>query len=47
MPFGPSDDRSVRATLFAANMLAFTASVPRILLLLPCSCGMEMRQTIQ
>jgi hypothetical protein len=38
MPLGPRDERSVLATVFAAKMLAFTASVPRTRDLLPCSC---------
>ena len=36
---GPREERSVRATAFAAWMLAFCASIPRIRLLEPCSCG--------
>ena len=36
---GPREERSVRATAFAAWMLAFCASIPRIRLLVPCSCG--------
>jgi len=37
MPFGPKEDLRVRATVLAARMLAFTASVPRRRDLLPCS----------
>ena len=40
---GPRDERSVRATDFAAWMFAFCASMPRIRLLLPCSCCREER----
>ena len=40
---GPRDERSVRATDFAAWMFAFCASMPRIRLLLPCSCRREER----
>jgi hypothetical protein len=35
--FGPSDDRKVLATLFAAAMFAFCASIPRTRVLFPCS----------
>lgn len=38
MPLGPREERSVRATVFAARMFALTASVPRSRDLLPCSC---------
>lgn len=40
---GPRDERRVRATDFAAWMFAFCASMPRIRLLLPCSCCREER----
>jgi len=43
---GPSDDRSVRATLFAAWMFAFCASMPRIRDLVPESCDVY-EQTVR
>lgn len=46
MPFGPRDDLSVLATVFAARMLAFTASVPRRRDLLPCSYTSKTKFTL-
>lgn len=39
IPFGPKDERKMRATAFAAAMLAFCAASPWSLCFLSCSCG--------
>jgi len=42
--FGPRLDLSVLATLFAASMFAFCASIPRSLCLELCSCSIIKRE---